>query len=292
MTDLPFSSQLSENKFYFQRKRERPLSSQKSHELSNDTNNGDHIPSTSQLLLVPNKSNPDTQKPPQRMSLLGNISIFLKFNETGTSSISQESHDLMRPRPLMRRSSNTSHPSEGTIGTEGRPLSGISSKRGMNKKNRQFIIKSNYSPAKSGTINQSRSMGRPEETSIDTHSYSFSGLHQIHQMYQDLNENGSRLGTSMMNSSMQRKRGLASKVKDTYYKLLRKRFARRKSQLEPDSREFNEQIDYINENVRIPNEERIADIKLEEMTTLEKISKYKDKFPFLDSRKKFMKIAG
>jgi len=135
-------------------------------------------------------------------------------------------------------------------------------------------------------------MGRPEETSIDTHSYSFSGLHQIHQMYQDLNENGSRLGMSAMNSSIQRRRGLASKVKDTYYKLLRKRFARRKSYVEPDTREFHEQMEYINENVRIPNEERIADVKLEEMTMLERAEKYKDKYPFLEQRRKIMKTIG
>lgn len=162
----------------------------------------------------------------------------------------------------------------------------------MNKKNKNFIIRSNYSPAKSGTINQSRSMGRPEETSIDTHSYSFSGLHQIHQMYQDFNENASRLGTSAMNSSVQRRRGLASKVKDTYYRLLRKRFTRRKSYTESDSREFNEQIEHINENVRIPNEERRADIKLEEIGTLERVAKYKDKYPFLDSRRTLMRTAG
>jgi len=76
MTDLPFSSQGSDPKFYFQQKRERTLSSQKSHELSNDTHNGEHIPSTSQLLLVPNRSNPDSIKGLNRLNAMGKIKQF------------------------------------------------------------------------------------------------------------------------------------------------------------------------------------------------------------------------
>ncbi len=95
-----------------------------------------------------------------------------------------------------------------------------------------------------------------------------------------------------MNSSANRKKkNLAGKVKDTYYKLLRKRFAMRNNHVEPDPTEFDEQIQLIEENIHIPNDERIADLKLEERTALERLEKYKDTLPLLDFRKKLLKGA-
>ncbi len=178
--------------------------------------------------------------------------------------------------------------------TSGRPPSGMSGGMRWDSKKRgvkRISTRSALSPGKSALTNISRSLARADDSSVDTGSYSYSGLHYIHQMYQDIGENGSRIAGSISGTPYRnKKRSLASKVKDTYYRLLRKRFKRRNSYVQPDTQEFDQQIETIKENIHIPNDERIADLKLEEMTNLEKVEKYKDNFPFLEGRKSFMRI--
>jgi len=57
-----------------------------------------------------------------------------------------------------------------------------------------------------------------------------------------------------------------------------------------DPSEFADQVKEIKENVRTPNEMRIADLKIIEKTPMEKLKSYKDKLPLLRLRKRIMKV--
>jgi len=184
--------------------------------------------------------------------------------------------ELIRPRLLLRESSNT--PSNL------RPLSGLSGGSRYGSKRRGGKISTVVS-------NQDHSIAASGDTSAETESISFSGLHNIHQVYQDIGENGSRiLGIGSGSPFKKRRKTIALKVKDTYYKLLRKRFKRRNSHIAPETQEFDDQIERIKKNIHIPNNERVADLKLEEMTRLERVEKYRDDYPLLEQRKSIMRF--
>jgi len=260
-----------------------------SHKLNiplQDSDNHDHPSSSSQLRSLPPRHPSEHAKSPAHSSSLA------------FSQVSQQEgqRELIRPRPLFRKSSNTpSRRHESQLENDNRPLSGLSAgtrwdskKRGAKRISTKTAL---LSPSKSALTNQSRSIGRPDDSSVDTQSFSYSGLHHIHQMYQDIGENGSRIpGSGYGTPYRNKKKSLANKVKDTYYRLLRKRFKRRNSYVHPDTQEFDEQMETIKENIRIPNDERIADLKLEEMTRLERVEKYSDDLPFLQQRKSFMRL--
>lgn len=94
-----------------------------------------------------------------------------------------------------------------------------------------------------------------------------------------------------MSSAHQKKRRLNNRVKDTYYKLLKKRFGRHSMYVSQEPEEFDEQIRLINDKVRIPNTERVADLKLEDKSSLQRLEEYSDKFPLLNLRKKILIYA-
>ena len=210
------------------------------------------------------------------------------------SSFSQDvTRDLIRPKPLDRRTSGYSSrrsegPGEGDFGQ----VSGISGRHERKRREKRLSTnKSNISQANRSYLgtNHSRSIGIYEDTSQELNSHSFSGLHQIQQFYY---ENGNRSMLSNVDSAARKqKQKWNTKVKDTYYKLLRKRLGRRSSYTRKDPSEFDEQIETINDNVRIPNEERIQDLKLVEKTRLETLKSYTDKYPLLQFRKKVMTLA-
>lgn len=209
------------------------------------------------------------------------------------SSFSQEAtRDLIRPRPLDRRTSGYSSrrsegPGEGDFGH----VSGISMRHERKRREKRNSIKSSISPANRSYLgtNHSRSIGIHDDTSQELNSYSYSGLHQIQQYYHD-HENRSMI-SNVDSTAKRKKQQWKSKVKDTYYRLLRKRLGRRHSYIRKDPSEFDEQIAIINDNVRIPNEERIQDLKLVEKTRYETLQRYTDKYPLLNLRKKVMILA-
>ena len=142
-----------------------------------------------------------------------------------------------------------------------------------------------------GQHNISRSIGKQEDVSMDMQSSSFSGLQQLHNLYYDAQGNISINGSSRISSAGQRKRRLNNRVKDTYYKLLKKRFGRQSAYFSQEPEEFDEQIRLINDNVRIPNNERIVNLKLEDKSSLERLEGYKDNYPMLRYRKKVIIAA-
>ncbi len=81
-----------------------------------------------------------------------------------------------------------------------------------------------------------------------------------------------------------------TKIQNMYFKAIRKAMVRRRSKVFEDPNEFTDQVKEIKENVRTPNEMRIADLKIIEKTPMEKLKGYKDNFPLLRLRKRIMKI--
>lgn len=81
-----------------------------------------------------------------------------------------------------------------------------------------------------------------------------------------------------------------TKIQNMYFKAIRKAMVRRRSKVFEDPNEFTDQVKEIKENVRTPNEMRIADLKIIEKTPMEKLKGYKDTFPLLRLRKRIMKI--
>lgn len=210
------------------------------------------------------------------------------------SSFSHEvTRDLIRPKPLDRRPSGySSRRSEGPGESDFGQVSAISGRHERKRRDKRLnTTKSNISQANRSYVgtNLSRSIGIYDDTSQELNSYSFSGLHQIQQFYY---ENGNRSMLSNADSAVRRqKQKWNSKVRETYYRLLRKRLGRRPSYSRKDPSEFDEQIAAINDNVRIPNDERIQDLKLIEKTRLEVLQSYTDKYPLLQFRKRVMILA-
>ena len=78
-------------------------------------------------------------------------------------------------------------------------------------------------------------------------------------------------------------------VKNIYYNALKRRMGRRKSNIVADPDEFTELVKTIQEEIRTPNEIRINDITIIDKTPLERLKRYKDKYPLLKVRKQIVK---
>lgn len=143
----------------------------------------------------------------------------------------------------------------------------------------------------SGYHNVSRSGGKHDETSmLEMQSSSFSGFQQLHNLYCDVNDLPGNENSKLSSAGYKRKK-MHNRVKDTYYKILRKRFGRQSVFNSQDPPEFDDQIQIVNDNVRIPNNERIFNLRLEDKTSLERLQTYRDTFPFLRLRKKVFIFA-
>jgi len=82
-----------------------------------------------------------------------------------------------------------------------------------------------------------------------------------------------------------------NRIRDMYFRAMKKGLARRKSEVQEDPEEFTNQVKEIKESIRTPNDQRIKDLVIVEKTPLERLKGYSDKYPLLKFRKGIAKIA-
>jgi len=83
----------------------------------------------------------------------------------------------------------------------------------------------------------------------------------------------------------------SNRIRDMYFRAMKKGLARRKSEIKEDPEEFLNQVKEIKDSIRTPNDERIKDLVIVEKTPLERLKGYSDKYPLLKFRKGIAKIA-
>ena len=154
--------------------------------------------------------------------------------------------------------------------------------------------------------------GKQEDDSDSRSDATFASLMNVQEAYQKVSsplknvfqklqqrrgQNLSHLKISSRGS--QRKDSIFSggsivrKVHRTYYDKLRRvikwsRSNSKKEDYEPP--EFQQQIEEYEENITVPDTDKIRDLQIVERTSLEKLKHYHDRFPLLKFRKKILKL--